>query len=272
MPKYEIKAKDAKPGMVFGKLTLISLFSPPSFGVHAKWKCKCECGQETVVGFGNLKSGHTESCGCLLKSKIKTMNKTHGFCGTSTYRSWQGMKRRCNENQLLNSGNPSKYLEKGIKFCERWEKFENFLEDMGERPGREYSLDRIDNNGDYCPENCKWSTFKEQAVNKDNNVRWFFNGQEKTVTEWAEELGVPNSLLYARVDKLGWSVEKTLSTPHKKNKYKRKFGKTLTFNGETLTIKEWSQRTGLEAGVIRARRNKGLPIEKILGENPRKRK
>lgn len=213
MQKYTTRSKDAKPGMVFNKLTLISLYSPPRPGVHPKWLCLCECGKETVVSYGNLKNAHTASCGCVLKGKIRTMNKTHGYCGSITYNSWQAMKRRCSENNPFNGYSPSKYLEKGIKFCERWDSFENFLEDMGERPGRGYSLDRIDNNKDYCLENCKWSTFKEQSRNKDDNVFLEFNGERKTIAEWAEILNIPPARISARIKKLGWSIEKTLTEP-----------------------------------------------------------
>ena len=117
------------------------------------WLCLCDCGKLRIVEASSLRNGHSKSCGCLYH---------HGRVGTGAYTSWKGMFPRC---YLKNRKGYHLYGERGIKVCERWHKFENFLEDMGERP-KGMSIDRINNDGNYEPGNCKWSTPKEQANNR----------------------------------------------------------------------------------------------------------
>ena len=126
-------------------------------------------------------------------------NYKHGYFGTPTYKSWSELKYRCN--------NPSLYFDRGIIYCKKWEKFEGFLEDMGKRPINK-SIDRIDNNGNYCLENCRWATDKEQCRNKRNNR--IIKG--KTLSEWSEVLGIKRSTLAQRYYVYNWSVDKILST------------------------------------------------------------
>lgn len=129
--------------------------------------CLCDCGQTKIIKIQSILYGRTTSCGCVKKDLEKNLtNYRHGNAVqgvTQEYKSWQGMKTRCN--------NPCfpgyKYWgARGIKVCERWDRFENFLEDMGKKPGKEYSLDRINNNGNYEPTNCRWATKKEQVDNR----------------------------------------------------------------------------------------------------------
>ena len=128
------------------------------------WLCRCDCGNYVEVPTGSLQSGNTRSCGCLLSTHGHTRCKQR----SRTYYSWSSMKQRC-ANQ--NTPRYKDYGGRGIRVCNRWLKFENFLEDMGEKPeGYRISIDRIDNDGNYEPNNCKWSTPKEQASNRRNNV------------------------------------------------------------------------------------------------------
>lgn len=140
------------------------------------WKCLCDCGKIKMVDGNSLRRGLSKSCGCLHKEIISKMGKDrirHGRSnkGDLTYTSWQHMKRR-----VLNKNSPDfpNWGGRGIKVCERWIKFENFLEDMGERP-EGMTLDRIDNDGNYEPSNCKWSTRKEQNRNKRNIKGYYEN-------------------------------------------------------------------------------------------------
>lgn len=145
----------------FGRLEVQSRFTP--VGIHPiKWKCACECGQETYVSAANLRNGTTNSCGCLRAQLNGKRLTTHGKTKSSTYRVWSGMRTRCTNPK---STNYSSYGGRGIQCCDRWKSFEVFLEDMGEKPEGK-SLDRIDVNGNYEPLNCKWSSPVEQAQNR----------------------------------------------------------------------------------------------------------
>ena|SRR5688572_24668095 len=140
-------------GKTFGKLTVVSLFS--TYPAITKYNCICECGKRKVVQGSALTSGHTKTCGC---SKI-----THGMSYTPTYQIWQSMIQRCTNPNALNY---KYYGGRGITVCERWMKFENFLEDMGERPAPDLSLDRINNDGNYEPSNCEWTFLEIQNSNR----------------------------------------------------------------------------------------------------------
>jgi hypothetical protein len=132
-----------------------------------------------------------------------------------TYRVWAGIRTRCVNPKDTAYQN---YGGRGITICDRWkDSYENFLEDMGERPGKEYSIDRIDNEKGYSPDNCKWATRKEQHRNTRRNVWIEFNGQRKVASDWAAEYGISATTLKYRIFKAGWDVEKALTTPTKQN-------------------------------------------------------
>lgn len=122
----------------------------------------CECGVQKRYYRTNVLTGYTQSCGCLQKQRTSIANKTHGFASSPTYTSWKAMKQRCTN---FNRGSAHRYAERGILYDARWERFENFLDDMGERPeGTE--LDRIDNNKGYSKDNCRWTTHQVNCQNK----------------------------------------------------------------------------------------------------------
>lgn len=126
------------------------------------WKCKCDCGNDVVVAGSNLQNGNTKSCGCLNKQILSDIKTKHKMCKDSSYKSWEMMLQRCTNS---NRDNYKHYGGRGITVCDRWLKFENFYADMGDRP-EGTSIDRIDVNGNYEPRNCKWSTHKEQCINR----------------------------------------------------------------------------------------------------------
>lgn len=142
-------------GLKFGKLSIIDLIGKNKHGKYL-YSCKCDCGKQKLILGESLVSGNTKSCGCFSK------NLKHGYSETPTYKSWTSMIQRCNNP---NNDRYKDWGERGITVCERWLKFENFLEDMGERP-KNKTLDRTNNDLGYFKENCKWSTTKEQSNNK----------------------------------------------------------------------------------------------------------
>jgi hypothetical protein len=113
------------------------------------------------------------------------------------------------------------YGDRGIKVCEQWRKFENFLQDMGEPPTDKHQIDRIDNDGDYCPQNCRWVTPKQNGQNKRNNHILTWNGMSKCISQWADELNIPSATLRMRILR-EWSIDKVLTTPVAQNKRSQK--------------------------------------------------
>lgn len=199
-------------GQRFGRLTVIQRVGTTKHG-HPTWLCKCDCGKEHVVVGNDLKSGDTTSCGCYgHEVRVKQLT-IHGGKGTRLYRTWQSMKRRCcNPNAAFYKD----YGGRGIKVCKEWlhdfEAFHNWAINNGYTD--ELTIDRIDENGDYCPGNCRWATQKQQANNKRNTVRLTWNGETKTLGEWSELVGIPKATIKNRI-KLGWSIERALTTPTK---------------------------------------------------------
>lgn len=175
------------------------------------WRCLCDCGNIADVHVSNLRTGETKSCGCLshLGNRL-THGHRKGKKNSLTYSSWCSMKKRCYDK----TGEHYEYYGgRGIVVCDRWvNSFENFLEDMGERP-KGLTLERNNNDGNYEPTNCKWATKEEQARNKRNNKFYTFQGVTATLSEWARRLGVGRSTLHHRKVTYGWSIEKTLTTP-----------------------------------------------------------
>ncbi len=129
--------------------------------------------------------------------------------GTRVYKIWEAMKRRC---QNINSTAYKDYGGRGIYVCERWQDFQGFYRDMGEPPTQKHTLERIDNNGSYTPENCRWATAQEQSLNKRNNILITMDGRTMSLSQWARYLGIKRQTLRARLNR-GWSHEKTLSCP-----------------------------------------------------------
>ena len=195
-------------GKVFGRLKVYSkaLTKDSHGGIY--WSCLCECGNALNVRASSVTMGKSKSCGCYHKDKITT----HGMTGTPTFKSWDSMKQRCTNP---NSPDYVRYGERGIKVCNRWlNSFDNFLSDMGERP-KGKTLDRIDNKGDYVPENCRWATTLEQLSNRSNTIKIMYDGSLKTIRELGVISGMKEKIIRDRLY-AGWDIEKILSTPNRK--------------------------------------------------------
>ena len=178
-------------GQRFGRLLVIE--ESPTIKGRAMWKCKCDCGNIKVVSRVCLVDG-TKSCGCLLKDTLYKSRITHGRTRTVEYYAWVNMRTRCYNPQCADD--IKNYLRKGIIVCERWlNSFENFYEDMGERPSNKHSIDRINNDGIYEPSNCRWATISQQAKNKGCN-RWFeYENKRMILQEWANYFGISQASL-----------------------------------------------------------------------------
>ena len=178
------------------------------------WSCRCICGNIRDCLGRDLKIGKHKSCGCKRKDNLKKAVVTHGLTSTPEYNVWQTMKQRCNNKQ---SADYKYYGGRGIKICDRWDKFIFFLQDMGKRPSPEYSLERIDNNKMYCPENCKWDTKFNQSRNRRDNVWVEYNGEKIIVSDLAKLLKVyPQNIMTAI--KNGRTIDEIVSHYKLKNK------------------------------------------------------
>lgn len=202
-------------GQTFGRLKVVKRVSEIGVGL-IKWLCVCDCGEQTTVSAGDLKSGHTQSCGCFRRERSRQLSTIHGLSRSSEHRIWSGMIFRC-ENP--NATRWDRYGGRGIKVCDRWRYgedgltgFECFLSDMGSRPSPQHSIDRYDHDGDYEPDNCRWATERQQQNNRSTNRRISYKGRTRTLSQWARAYEMNTSVLWRRLRK-GWTIEAALNTP-----------------------------------------------------------
>jgi lambda repressor-like predicted transcriptional regulator len=216
------------------------------------WKCQCDCGTIREVVSGRLCRGASKSCGCLALEILKSgiFSKKHGMWNTRIWNIWKGMHNRCKRTYLNGYHN---YGGRGIKVCDRWKKFENFLADMGDTYEDGLTIDRKDNDGNYEHGNCHWITHRQQQRNRRNNHNLTFEGKTQCITAWAEEIGIKASTLISRIDEHDWSTEKALTAPLKKS---------LLYNGKTIA--DWSRETGIKKSTLRNRLSMGWSVEKTL--------
>lgn len=205
-------------GKKFGRLTAISHYTKTSPNKKSRtyWICECECGNIKHMMADNLrKKDRTPSCGCYKSEYFSNLNSSHKLSKTRVYRSWASAKQRCTNP---NDTNYHQYGARGIKMCDRWNSFELFLDDMGCPEFMNFTIERIDVNGDYELSNCRRATPMEQARNKTNTVLYEFGGRKMIITDWAKYLDVRVITLRKRLE-MGWPIDKVLSkNNHKFNK------------------------------------------------------
>jgi hypothetical protein len=206
-------------GHRYGMLTVIGRAPNRGTGKNATahWVCRCDCTNVVIVRGHSLQKGNdgrggTRSCGCLTKKIQAERLTTHGMARSRIYRVWHMMRQRCNNPK---SGAWETYGGRGIKVCEPWSDFETFVHDMG-LPDAHMTLDRINPNGNYCKENCRWATRHEQANNRRTNRYITFNGETKTLAQWAKVTGLTVFCLRARLHR-GWPTEQALTEPKIRN-------------------------------------------------------
>lgn len=177
------------------------------------WKCLCDCGNIAIVNGHSLTRGHTKSCGCLQVEELVLRSKKHDMSGSTEFRIWAGILQRCNNP---NNHDYKYYGGRGITVCSEWESFEQFYKDMGSKP-RGFTLDRINNNGNYKSENCKWASRKEQANNTRRNRPILYNGEIKPISHWVKELGLSSHTVYRRLNK-GYNIDEVFYKGNLKDK------------------------------------------------------
>jgi len=193
-------------GYRFGTLTVVER-RKNNLGGSAMWLCVCDCGQHRTIEGTGLRAGRNKSCGCKSPKFKPTKYPAHPAKNTRTYRIWVGMQKRCYEAKTEKE--KRLYQNKGITVCDRWmESFDNFLKDMGEAPLR-HSIDRIDGNKSYSPENCRWATAKTQANNTSANRMITANGRTMNLAQWGEATGQKPNTILTRLRR-GWTVERAL--------------------------------------------------------------
>lgn len=207
-------------GQRFGRLRVL-FYVGQNKSKQAMWVAVCDCGGTVICDTHSLIRGNTKSCGCITEAfmKYKKPAITHGSCDHPVYNTWCNIRSRC-----YNKSNPKypRYGGRGIKVCDEWQDFATF-KDWALSHGYEQglSIDRIDNDRDYCPENCRFVNNKIQSNNRSNNHYVEYNGKTQTISQWAEEYGLQYFQLQSRL-KYGWSFEKALTTPIDKIRSERR--------------------------------------------------
>lgn len=203
-----MKALDIAGGR-FGRLT--ALRRDGHINGSIAWKCLCECGNGHRVKANYLVSGHTASCGCLARERAAASRRSHGMSCSTEYKSWSHMHQRCSNPNCVSFKD---YGSRGIKVCERWDNFELFLTDMGRKPTRSHTIDRINGSLGYHPDNCRWATSVQQASNRRSNRLITFNGETACQAEWCRRRGFKSQVISNRIDR-GWSVSEAIISPLK---------------------------------------------------------
>jgi len=209
-------------GLKFGRLTVLAFagYVPSGKERRPAWLCSCDCGTSSTVRTVNLLSGNTKSCGCLRREKTAERFASHGHTRAGAwsreYRTWGAMVARC-INPMHSRW--KHYGARGIVVCDRWRYgdgnmsgFLCFIADMPPHPGKRFSLDRIDNDGPYSPDNCRWATPKQQRRNTRFIRLLTYNGETLCLQDWCERLRVNRGTVHSRL-RLGWSIEDALTRP-----------------------------------------------------------
>lgn len=246
-------------GEKYGKLTVTE---SAGYGVdkdgkrYHLWKCICECGNSKIVNQHSLVTGGIKSCGCLRKRDYTQPTSNHGMSRTRIYHIYHGIKDRClNENDM----HYPEYGGRGICLCDEWQGKDGFLNFYKWSMNHDYdetlTIDRIDVNGNYEPDNCRWTSRSIQQMNKRNNARYVLYGEEYHINEIAEKYHISVNTLKGRLRK-GLSIQDAVE--YKKHEL------TYTYHGETKTIKEWSQITGISYSCLLYRLNSNYHEDRIF--------
>ena len=229
-------------GQKFNRLTVIERDTSRK-GTY--WICKCDCGDTKSIRASNLTTGRTHSCGCWYAET----NITHHLSSVPEYQTFMSMKARCYNPKNKQYAD---YGGRGIRICDEWlDSFETFYADMGTKPSKTHSIDRINVNGIYEKSNCRWATVAEQNSNTRSNRLITHNGITLTLSQWADKTGIHRKTIQSRLEN-NCSIEEALTTPVVSSPIQRVCHHITCF-GKTMTIPEWSSETGIKATTLRRR-------------------
>ena len=208
-------------GQRYSRLVAIKRVPPALIG-KVRWLFRCDCGATVEVNKNDIVSGHTRSCGCLGRQVLRERNlskKTHRLSNTRIYHTWRGMKRRCYDEKIKEY---KYYGARGIKVCDSWMDFEHFYE-WSKTSGYTdlLTIDRINNEFGYSPENCKWSTIAEQNRNKRTSRFILFQGKSMILPEWSRRLNIPQQTIRGRI-KRGCSIPECLNSDYQRNAHAKR--------------------------------------------------
>lgn len=259
-------------GVRFGRLVAIERApskQTPNKTVQTVWKCRCDCGKEIEVRATALKSGNTQSCGCRKMEMLLARNIKHGGATAENkerlYSIWKGMISRCRKDD--------RYAGRGVAVCDEWKEYSKFRDWAyssgydAAAPFGECTIDRINNDGDYEPNNCRWVSLEAQANNTRKNRHIVYNGETKTISEWARTIGISADALWYRL-KNGWSIEDAITIPPLKSnkRYDRNspYTKMVTIHKETKPLLEWCSAYGIDKDLVGKRLKYGWSIERAI--------
>lgn len=235
-------------GRRFGRYVIIKEVDQDKHG-NRRMLCRCDCGVEKEVLLNALLSGVSKSCGCFQKEVVSEANIKHGFYKERLYRVWAGMKDRCNNP---NNSRYKNYGGRGIKVCKEWEEdyvaFRTFMLENGydeNAPYGQCTIDRIDNDGDYCPENCRIIDNRQQQINKPSTRKYEYHGKMLTIDEALEGKNITRSGVIWRLKK-GWTLQDAIDTPLKKVK-------TYKVGNKDYTLNELAEKLGVTSNILYGR-------------------
>ena len=222
-------------------------------------QCACDCGVIRAMNKYSVSSGRAASCGCFRREHSSVMWRKHGKAESVEFATWLKIRNRCNNTRDISYKN---YGGRGITVCERWEhSFENFYADMGDRQSNQYSIDRIDNNGNYEPSNCKWATRSEQAKNR-RQKHYEHAGKKLTLLEWSAKTGIARGVMYSRI-RLGWPIARVISEPTG-TKSPQNTAKLYKYKWKQLTLLQWARLLSIPIGSLKSRIRAGWSITRAL--------
>lgn len=233
-------------GQEFGRLTVVKYIEFRKKSRNHFWECRCECGTIVQVSQGHLKTGHTKSCGCIGKERMHSPDNPNYKHGLSHSPEWSTWQRILQVTQNPRSTGYYKYGGRGIKCCQRWlDSFDAFFADMGKRPTPRHQIEREDNNGDYCPENCVWALPTVQANNTRRNRRITYQGKTQSLKQWCDEINVNYAMALQRIIKLKWNPVRAITQP--------KLSKAAV--AKTASSARWSTSRRASGKTLKAKRS-----------------